>query len=333
MTPDYRIVAEGRDITATLRSRLLALGLTDEAGHQLDRLEMTLDDRSPGIDLPRVGVELDVALGYAEQPPLTRMGLYVVDDIELAGPPGILKVRAKGAAFVSSKKYRHLQTQQSRSWDNVTLGDLVRIIAAEHGYQPVVAERFETMTYPNVQQSAESSLNLLARLATDQGGVIKPTHARLLCIEESAGRRAGGERTRELLLRPGDVTRWRVNLTQRQRFASVRARWHDLDKAETLSVTAGKGEPVYEMTYLRANRQAAWIAADSLLKKFQRGASTLSLTLPGNVDLMAGSRLKLEGFRPGADGQWVCQRAEHHLGDAGFVTRIGANILLQPASR
>ena len=95
--PDFRIVADCHDITSIIRSRLVSLSLTDEAGLQSDTLELVLADHDPSrrIVLPPTGAELEVWLGYAGA--LCRMGLFVVDELELSGPPGRLVIKAKAA--------------------------------------------------------------------------------------------------------------------------------------------------------------------------------------------------------------------------------------------
>jgi len=56
------------------------------------------------------------------------------------------------------------------------------------------------------------------------------------------------------------------------------------------------------------------------------GSLNVSLTLPGNVNASAERKVNLAGFRQGVDGQWVCRRVEHELGDTGFTTRIEGEV-------
>ena len=89
MQPDFKILADKQDITATIRDRLLSLRVTDEAGTKSDTVEIQLDDRDSKISWPRHGAELEVLLGYRSEG-LVRMGHYVVDEIEHSGPPSAL---------------------------------------------------------------------------------------------------------------------------------------------------------------------------------------------------------------------------------------------------
>ena len=79
-TPDFRVIAEGADITAAIRRGLLSLSVTDEAGFTSDKTEIKLDDRDGKISMPRTGAKLEISLGYKETG-LVNMGIYVVDEV------------------------------------------------------------------------------------------------------------------------------------------------------------------------------------------------------------------------------------------------------------
>ena len=64
MTPMFRIVADGADITALINDRLLLLRTSDKPGMESDEFELRIDDRDGQVALPQtpgLGVELDHA--------------------------------------------------------------------------------------------------------------------------------------------------------------------------------------------------------------------------------------------------------------------------------
>ncbi len=79
MTPDFKVIAAGINITPQIRDRLLSLTVNDEAGLRSDQVEITLDDRDNAIELPSPGAPLAVFMGYKETF-LVPMGVYTVDD-------------------------------------------------------------------------------------------------------------------------------------------------------------------------------------------------------------------------------------------------------------
>lgn len=85
MTPDFKIIAAGVNITPQIKDRLLSLTITDEAGIKADTVEITLDDRDGLIELPAPGAPLLVFLGYRETG-LIPMGLFTSDEVTVTSP-------------------------------------------------------------------------------------------------------------------------------------------------------------------------------------------------------------------------------------------------------
>lgn len=115
--PAYRITANGADLESFLATRLKGISVTDTAGFESDVLEIELSDHDGAapIALPSTGAELEVWLGYRPAG-LRRMGLFVVDEIELAGWPGCMTIRGRAAPFEATARGKtDLQTQKTRA--------------------------------------------------------------------------------------------------------------------------------------------------------------------------------------------------------------------------
>ncbi|MBN0602767.1 phage late control D family protein, partial [Pseudomonas aeruginosa] len=78
------------------------------------------------IVLPRRGAVITLALGWKGQP-LFPKGSFTVDEIEHAGAPDRLTIRARSADFRET-----LNTRREKSWHQTTVGDVVKEIAARH---------------------------------------------------------------------------------------------------------------------------------------------------------------------------------------------------------
>ena len=65
-----------------------------------------------------------------------------------------------------AKGKRDFQTQKTRSWPvNTTIGAMVSKMAGEHGMTPATSPELANVQLPHIDQSAESDINLLVRLA------------------------------------------------------------------------------------------------------------------------------------------------------------------------
>ena len=320
MKPDFKIIAGSEDITEKIRDRLLSLRVIDRTGVLSDRLEITLDDRDHEIELPATGVELEVFLGYTETG-LTRMGKFTVDEVELSGPPNKMTIRAQ--AFDSKKS---LKESKSRSWDGVALGDLLTAIATEHELTAKVGAEFQSIAIAHLDQTDESDIHLLTRLAREYGAIAKPAGGFLLFVKQGEARSVSGQDLPLIDITPPDATTWRVTLAERNKYKSVSAFYHDTASAERQKIQIGEGRPAKSLRYSYPNEEEARRAAQAKLESLNRGASKLSITLPGNPVLSAEVKLNLTSFRERANGKWLISRVEHTLDNSGYRCQLDGEV-------
>jgi len=336
-TPDFSISADGNDLTALIRDRLVRLTITDQSGNTSDSLKITLDDRDHAISLPRTGAELSVSLGYKESG-LIDMGKWTVDETDLSGPPDTLAISAKAANMSSRKtkggKADTLRSNKTRAWDNIAIADICKTIASEHGYQPRIADKYATGSPPaigapvtHLDQREESDLNFLTRLAKEYGAVCKPVRDYLLFVEKGTPVSVTGRVLDSIAITPKQVTNWRATLADRGKYLAAIAHYHDHATAKRIPVRAGKvsGVPVTSVPGTFADEQAARAAAEARLASLNRGTTTLYLTMPGNALIASGTPLVLSGFRDGANGAYHAKSVTHTLDAGGYKTTCEGN--------
>lgn len=321
MTPIFSIELDGEDITHRIQSRLLSLRIIDKAGKESDSVELSLDDSENVIALPTTGVKLTVSLGYKETSQ-SRMGTYVVDEIELSGPPSTINIRAKAADMGGS-----LKSQREFSWKDKNIKQIVETIARRHNLEAKVSSDLESIHCHHINQTNESDINFLSRLAQQFGAIAKPAEKYLLFIKQGESTSVSGKPLQTLELLPSQVMNWRVTLADRQKFNSVAAHYHDLDKAKRVKVTAGNGvdaEPERVLHGDFCNKQTAEEAAGAEFDRLQRSQGSLSLSLLGDPALLAETPLQLSQFREGVDGKWVVTQAQHEISGSGYIVRLDA---------
>ena len=323
--PSWRILADQADITAIIAQRFISLTLTDAVGMESDTLEITLSDNDPlaPIAIPPTGAELQLFLGYDGF--TMPMGMFVCDEVELAGWPGEMVIRARAATYDKSKGGKSdLQTQKTRSWPKGTkLGDMVAKIAKEHGMEPAVAASLKNIPLPHTDQADESDINLLVRLAKKYDAVVKPANGKLVLAKRGESKSVSGEALAPVLLEPADCASWRIVLAKRETAGMVVAYWHAVKQAKRNEVKVGKGEPVRRLKQYYPTEEMALAAARADLARRERGQETISLTVTGSPLIAAEAPLTLAGFRPGVDGQWLISRVTHRLdAQGGYVCDV-----------
>lgn len=324
--PEYRLVANKSDITGMISERLVSLRYTDEAGLESDVLEIVLADHDPDnpIQVPATGAELELFMGYDGK--AERIGMFVCDEVEIAGWPGEMTIRARAAPFDTSKGgLSNLQSQKTRSWSKGTLlGSMVKKIAKEHGMAAAVMDTLAKIALPHIDQADESDLHFLGRVVKKYDGIVKPAAGKLILAKIGSAKTISGLSLPVVTLAPEQVSRFRVVMSKRETAGMVVAYWHAVKNAKRSEVKVGQGEPVKRLKMYYPTKEMALAAARSELDRRERRKVTVSITLPGRTDIVAEGRVILQGFRDGVDGEWSVTRAEHSMDSSGFVTTLEA---------
>lgn len=340
MTPAFKITgASGGDLTGTYASRLISLTITDQATEQSDSCSIELANRDGRIKLPEKGEILSVALGYRGK--LREMGKFVIDTISVQGPPDTITLNGKAAPFTAAAGFKPFQTRKTRSWDGVTLGNLVRTIAGEAGMTAAVSTEYDGWLLQHLDQTNESDMNLLTRLARDWKAIMKPTFGKLVFVKRGEAKSVTGKAVGGLTITRADCSKYSASLGQRTKFAKVRTKFHDAETGKSKRVTASENDAmvedvdpdtvdedgedaVYEHPLDYADEQAASQGAKSILDQTQRGAESVSVTVIGRPDIIAEGNVTLAGFLCSRmNGAWCIKSVVHNFTKGGgFTTTV-----------
>lgn len=316
LSPYFRFVSKGLDLTALIAPRMTSLSISDVAGSVADTMTMSLENADERLEAPGIGAELDVWLGYDGKG--SAMGRFVVDEVGCEGPPCQVTVRARGAPFMESRSYGSLQTQKTRSFENLTLGALATQIAGEHKLEAVIGATIAGKALPHLDQTNESDIHLLLRLARDMDLTVKPAAGRLIVLPAGEGVSASGAPIPPVTIRRQGVESYRLGNVRRTKFGKVTAYWRDTAAGQDVAVTVGDAEPERRIRHVFATAAEAADAANAMLSTYARGSGTVEITTAGDPAVVAEGRLILAGFPLGIDGTWRVKRVEHKLDAGGY---------------
>ncbi|CAO3418798.1 phage late control D family protein [Azospirillum doebereinerae] len=338
MRPAFRLLAGGADITANIKDRLLSLTYHDEAETKSDRLTIKLDDRpnretGAHVALPVMGTKLALSLGY-EETGMVAMGSFIVDDIKYNGAPATLEVGAKAADMAGP-----FRSPTSKSWNDTTLGAIAGEIAEAHGYKAKVAPTLGAVPVAHEDQTNESPMAFLNRLAAKHDGIAKPVNGFLVLAPKGTAKSVTGQSLPALSLRPERLSKWQIQVSARKEAGEaaktedaaagsgggVRTRYWDKDKARMVEVTEGK--PPYQNTrFAWADAKDAKANAASEKNRKDREKAKFSASGVGDPRFQAEQRLTLVGFRPGLPTDWRVTKVEHKLENGGYSCSIDAEM-------
>lgn len=220
--PAFSIEIEGKQLTA-LDNRLISLSLTDNRGFEADTLDLTLDDADGQVALPSRGAKISVALGW-DNDPLVFKGVYTVDEIGHAGPPDQLTISARSADFRDT-----FNVKREYSWHDITVGDVVASIASRYDLRAGVSEELAKIEIDHADQTSESDISFLTRMAEMLGAVATIKNGMLLFITPGKGVTQSGKPLPVIEIVRSSGDKHRFNVADRDAYTGVTAYWLDLN--------------------------------------------------------------------------------------------------------
>lgn len=323
----WRVTLDGQDLTETLNPRLLSLSLTEHRAGEADELEIVLNDADGKLQIPRKGVRLSLAIGWARGRDvpigLIDKGSFIVDEISVSGPPDIISIKARSADFTGS-----FRTRRERSYTDATVAQILGDIAADNGLSLRCDATLGAKPVPALGTGARSDAALLKALGRRFDAVATVKAGALIFAPIGKGRTAGGKAIPSLTIdRSQTDMRFAYDQAQRDDYNGVEARWHSKGSASVQSVNVGGGGsgPAKRLRRIYASETSARHAAEAVNSRMQRSGAKLRITLPlGRPDAYPDRSVTVTGYKAEINAQaWLIAEPRHQMdGSGGLVTSL-----------
>ncbi|MEJ0230071.1 phage late control D family protein [Klebsiella michiganensis] len=337
--PAFSILMGGKALTQ-LDPRIISLELTDNRGFEADELSIVIDDSDGMIELPPRGAELSVSLGWQGEP-LVYKGVYTVDEVAHSGPPDKLEITARSADFRDE-----FNVKREVSWHDVTVERIVSAIARRYKLTPVISEQLMSAEIDHADQTQESDMSFLTRMADLLGAIATIKNGSLLFILPGGGVSANGKALPQFAITRSSGDRHSFRIADRDAYTGVQAYWLDLEFGKKKKVTvkarkkktekkprssaregdyiAGEDGNVFVLRTTYSSETAAQRAAAAKWQQLKRGAAEFSMTLAcGRADLYPEMHGTVSGFKTDINNQdWIIAKATHTIDDGAFKTQL-----------
>lgn len=320
-TPVVFCSVDGRNITDLLRPRLIEATVEDGAGFESDGLTIILDNAGDIIARPRKKAVVVFGGGFRETGGPVRFGTYEVEDAEKTFLKRTMTIIARAAKIGDSLKER-----KNRAFENMTIGEVIELVAADHGLQPAVSSKIAGIKVRYRAQLGESDANLLSWLGQRLNAVASAKDGRLVFSRKGDAMTISGAPLPVVTVGPDDLAdACTFRGTARAAYGKVRAYWHDQAEAVRKLVEEGDGELAAEITEPFQDEDEAREAVKGRRQGLEREEETLSLELWGRPDAQADAELQLVDCDRDADGKWSIETVQHRFsGESAYTTSITA---------
>lgn len=232
-----RLLLAEKDVSQSLQSDLLSFEFADRENSEADEVSVLLKDSEgkwAGTWKPEGGesVKAYLSKGTTTDLGLNRAELYCgrffVDQMRVMGPPRTFEIRA--VSIPLNKPIR--KKEKTRAWENQSLKVIAQAIAKEASVE-LRFESEENPTYDRVDQSGESDLKFLSRLAEEAGLSIKVTDDQLVIFDQAYFEKQ--QPTQTLILGESAILSWSFDNVQSETYRSCTVIYRDPKKKSKTS--------------------------------------------------------------------------------------------------
>ena len=334
------------DVTQNLMPDLLSFEYRDKESAEADELSLTLKDPSgrwaewqnAGGEVVRAYLAAGTTL--MSEPELF-CGTFFVDTRRVSGAPRTFEMTATSVPL--NKDIR--KKQKTRAWEKTSLKSIASTIANEASVG-LLFDVQEDTKYDRVDQSKESDLALLLRLADEAGCSLKVTDEKIVIFDQAYYEKK--EAVATVRLGTSAILSWEFESSQGDTYKSCKVSYRDpkqkkqqkaggydfyLRKIEkksenpaVMSYTAvdpnvdATGQE-YELKRRATSMAEAKRLATAKLRNLNRRSVIGSLTLVGDTTLVAGIVISCRGFGS-FDGNFIIEEATHTLDGSGYRTAL-----------
>lgn len=329
-TPAFTVTLDGKDLTSKVEPRLISLTITECRGGEADTLDLVLDDSDGLLAIPPRGAVLAVSIGW-EGEALVDKGTFTVDETEHSGAPDVITVRGRAASMTKAMGER-----QEKSWHQQTLGAIVKAIAAKHKLKPVVGDALASISIPHIDQTHESDMSFLTRLAKRYDATMTVKESNLLFMPIGKGVTASGKNMPTIEITRKDGDQHRYHIAERESYEGVKAFYRGSGRAKRKELVVGgeNNRNIKVLPEVYATEAEARAAAKSELTRCKRGQATMNYSLAyGRGEIRPELPVYVSGFKDEIDAiPWLVKRATHTISDQGFLTGLELEMRDDPAS-
>ncbi|MCO5238873.1 MAG: contractile injection system protein, VgrG/Pvc8 family [Chitinophagaceae bacterium] len=292
-SPYYQVLYNGKNITADVSKHLLSLSYTDKTEGESDELQISLEDKDrlwQNEWYPEKGAILSAEIGMKNGLKLD-CGSFMIDEIELGGPPDVVNIRGLAIGI-----HGRLKTAKGgRNHEGKTLSEIVHTVASINGF--TVQGTIDNIRFGRIAQHRENDLQFLSRLASEYGHTFSIRGKILIFTKMN-----------ELEARPASLTFDRSDLISfsiKDKTSGIYKRaivkFHNPETKEVSEYVEDSDmdtgiDDDLEIKTKAENKQQAEAKAKAALHRANTLMQSGNISVPGDILMVAGNNVELTGM-------------------------------------
>ena len=317
--PYFKVIYRGIDISSDLDPQTTSITYTDHHHGEADEIEITVHDKDgrwQGSWKPEKGDQVSLII-YDGHGGILPCGDFELDEPEASGDRSGDRTTMRGLAAPISKE---LRTENSKGFEKQTLKAIVSEVASKNGLS--LEGEIEDLFFERVSQRRERDLEFLTRLAEETGHyfTVKGNQAIFTTFRSVDGRDPALKINRFVT----DLIDYTCRQQNDDTYSGAKVSYLDQntkkntvheardDRVSNGDVLKIAGERVESQGHAEAR-------AKSALHYKNRKANSGSITLVGNVRMLAGNTIEMVGFGQ-YSGKRLLKTTTHSMERGGYTS-------------
>lgn len=304
------------DITTDLSDYLVSFSYEDNSDNKADDLQIVLEDKKGlwrGSWYPNKGARLVASIitqdwEFAGTTQTLPLGSFEIDEINYAGPPDVVTLKAVSIPVHSSL----VDEDKIRAWEDVALSAVAGDIANEAQLELMFDSGFDP-EYDRIEQSEEPDLPFLQRLCDKAGLSLKVSSDKIIIFDSAKYE----EMPSVFVITKGrsDIIAYEFTSATRNIYSAARIEYQPSLWEDPIEYTyTPPNAPETGKTLFINERASSLAEAEKIarlkLRKINANENRASITLLGNQLLVAGVNVTLSGYG-NFDGKYFIESAVH----------------------
>ncbi|MDM9647767.1 contractile injection system protein, VgrG/Pvc8 family [Rhizobium sp. S163] len=310
--PFVQVIGQsGADLVPGWAGAFVSAEYTDNDGGEADEVSFTFAVKPPFPDSPAEGTKYRFLYGWADGD-MRDAGLFTYQSDSLGGDAEsgyMMTITARSSDYIDADK-----AADSEHFEDTTVGEILDKLAARAGKTAVVDASIASIKIPYRLRYNQSLTGFANELAEEFGGTLKYAGGKMLVPARSSGMTASGKTMPTILAPFVEGTGFEISTEGKTRYAEVGNSYFDPDEgiqklAEAASI--GTSSRYLSMHPARSKSEAEH-SAKAQGAEHARNSVTGSVEAEGDIDAMAGARVKLSGYGRSRDAADLVAASIHH---------------------
>lgn len=316
---EVEITYNGAAVTSKMADYKGEITYTDPATGEADSLDIAINDRNRQWTTAWVPITGDTMTATIKVYNWERegdnralpCGFFILDNFEFAGWP--VTGTISGVSVPADGSF--MATERTRTWENVTIQEIGKEIAARAGIALAWDVEGAPFTIKSVEQSEETDCDFYASLCDTYGLAMKVYAQKIVVYDREAYKKKDPVAT----INETALKSWSWSKNMAGTYTGGEYTYTDPASEKEIKATVGTGTRILKQSGKADSEADAERKITAAVNKANHGASKLSATIVGNATLVASQCVTVVGLGK-LSGKYFIDSIAHHVGGADGYT-------------